>query len=128
VCIITRRNPGELYFPRGPPRELNRSLAIRLESESKDAEDHIGADNCSAIRSVLPLAFPRSFAMPVRGVFLIKSNQIGNRRVATVFGGNGNEGNDSFLDLVQTFSVSESISCGYIFINAPCQPFENLAA
>lgn len=66
MCIITRGNPGELYFPRGPPRELNRSSPIRLERESKDAEDHIGADNWPAR---LPSAFPLSAPNPAMPLY-----------------------------------------------------------
>ena len=53
VCIITRGNPEELYFP----RELKRPVPepIRREaSKSKDAEDHIEADNWSVILSRNP--------------------------------------------------------------------------
>jgi len=95
VCIITRGNPGELYFPRGPPRELNRSSPILDSSESKDAEDHIGADNWPAISSprfslslesvypaVLFVHFSRSFRGARPGNVLIKSNRTHSWRIA----------------------------------------------
>lgn len=84
MCIITRGNPGELYFPRGP---LRGSLTGRRpfdSSGSKDAEDRIGTDNWSAISSPLfplnrpPLPSVLFAHFPVRdahpGNVLIKSD------------------------------------------------------
>lgn len=56
MCIITRGNPEELYFP----RELKSPFGER--GKSKDAEDHIEADNWSVILSRNPEAFSSSFS------------------------------------------------------------------